>query len=60
MYKILVIRLYFLLEVYMFRTVLIQRQEQYFISYSHTTTRRIVPAYTKSDVQLIKLLLMMD
>ena len=28
--------------------------------YSHTTARRMVPAYTKCDVQLIKLLLMMD
>ena len=29
-------------------------------TYSHTTARRMVPAYTKCDVQLIKLLLMMD
>ena len=29
-------------------------------SYSHTTARRMVPAYNKCDVQLIKLLLMMD
>ena len=28
--------------------------------YSNTTARRMVPAYTKCDVQLIKLLLMMD
>ena len=28
--------------------------------YSHTTSRRMIPAYTKCDVQLIKLLLMMD
>ena len=28
--------------------------------YSHTTARRVVPAYTKYDVQLIKLLLLMD
>ena len=28
--------------------------------YNHTTARRVVPAYTKCDVQLIKLLLMMD
>ena len=27
---------------------------------SHTTATRIVPVYTKCDVQLIKLLLMMD
>ena len=28
--------------------------------YSHTTATRMVPAYNKYDVQLIKLLLMMD
>ena len=28
--------------------------------YSHTTGRRMVPAYTKCDVQVIKLLLMTD
>ena len=28
--------------------------------YSHTTTRRMVLAYTNCDVQLIKLLVMMD
>ena len=28
--------------------------------YSHTTARLMVPAYTKCDVQLIKLLLKMD
>ena len=28
--------------------------------YSHITATRMVPAYTKCDVQLIKLLLMMD
>ena len=28
--------------------------------YSNTTAARMVPAYTKYDVQLIKLLLMMD
>ena len=29
-------------------------------SYSHTTARHMLPAYTKCDVQLIKLPLMMD
>ena len=29
-------------------------------SYSHTTATRMVSAYTKCDVQLIKLLLKMD
>ena len=30
------------------------------IGYNHTTARRMVSAYTECDVQLIKLLLMMD
>ena len=29
-------------------------------SYNHKTAGRVVPAYTECDVQLIKLLLMMD
>ena len=62
--------------LYMFRTVSFHLQEQCFYKlyvvfgmcgyvwllcgYSNTTARRMVPAYTKWDVQLIKLLLMMD
>ena len=53
----------------MFRTILDHHQEQLYklyiafgicryvwllCGYSHTTDRRMVPAYTKSDVQLIK------
>ena len=57
-----VIRLYFPLDAQMFRTILVHHQEQLLISctshlvyaYSHTTARRVVPAYTKCDVQLIK------
>ena len=52
----------------MFRTILVHQQEQLYklyiafgiYRYSHTTARRVVPAYTECDVQLIKLLLMMD
>ena len=54
--------------IYMFRTVLVHLQEQLYklyivysaYGYSHTTARLMVPAYTKCDVQVIKLLLMMD
>ena len=48
MHKILVIRLYFSLDAL------------HVSDCSRTTARRMVPAYTKCDVQLIKLLLMMD
>ena len=70
MHKILVIRLYFQYMLYMFLTVLVHLQEQPFYKlyvvfgicgyvwrmscYCHTTARRVVPAYTKCDVQLIK------
>ena len=53
--------------LYMFRTILVRHQEQLYklyiafgirrymlCGYSHTTARRMVPAYTKCDVQLIK------
>ena len=55
--------------LYMFRTLLVHHQEQLYKlyitfgifgyvcvlgGYSHTTDRRMVPAYTKCDVQLIK------
>ena len=42
MHRILVIRLYFALDAL------------HVSDYSHTTDRRMVPAYTKCDVQLIK------
>ena len=53
----------------MFRTILVHHQEKLYklhiafgicryvwllCGYSHTTARRMVPAYTKSDIQLIK------
>ena len=61
--------------LYMFRTILVQHQEQLYklyiafgirqyvwllSVYSHTTARRMVPAYTECDVQLINLFLKMD
>ena len=60
--------------LYMFRTVLVHLQEQTFISCTshlvyaryvwllcgYSQAYRHIPAYTKCDVQLIKLLLMMD
>ena len=59
----------------MFRAILVHHQEQLYKLYvafgiclyvqllcghSQTTARPMVPAYTKCDVQIIKLLLMMD
>ena len=51
--------------LYMFRTILVHLQDQLYKLYitfgiCHTTATRMVPAYTKCDVQLIKLLLKMD
>ena len=57
MHKILVIRLYFLLMLYMFRTILVHLQEPIHVAIAtqqpHVWYRHI-PAYTKCDVQLIK------
>ena len=66
MHKILLIRLYFSLMFYMFRTILVHHQEQLYELYiafgicryhtsGHATATRMVPAYTKCDVQLIKI-----
>ena len=77
MHKILVIRLYFPLDVLHVSDCISPSSGETLImctshfvyagtiSYSHTTARLIgiyqhIPAYTKCDVQLIKLLLMMD
>ena len=73
MHKILVIRIYFQYKLYMFRTVLVHLQEQTFYKLYVVFgicgyvwllccyARRMVPAYTKYDIQLIKrLLLKMD
>ena len=72
MHKILVIRLYFPLDALHVSDYISPSSGATFISctshlvyagtsgYSHTTARRMVPAYTKCDIQLIKLLLMMD
>ena len=79
MHKILVIRLYFLLNAVHVSDYISPSSGATFISctshlvyaglcqyvwllfgYSHTTARHMVPACTKCDVQLIKLLLMMD
>ena len=79
MHKILVIRLYFLLDALHVSDCISPSSGANFISctshlvyaviyryvwllcgYSNTTARRMVPAYTTCDVQLIKLLLMMD
>ena len=55
MHKIFVIRLYFQYTLYMFRTVSVHLQEQFFYELN------VVSAHTKYDVQLIKrLLLKMD
>ena len=60
MHKILVIRLYFLLDALHVSDYLSPSSGATFISctshldYSHTTARRMVSAYTKCDVQLIK------
>ena len=54
MHKILVIRLYFPLDALHVSYVWL------LCGYSHTSATRMVPAYTKCDVQLIKLLLKMD
>ena len=54
MHKIFVIRLYFQYTLYMFRTVLVHLQEQSFHKLN------VVSDHTKYDIQLIKLLLMMD
>ena len=53
-----VIRLYFQYTLYMFRTVSVHLQEHS----SNTTARRMVPAFTKYNIQLIKkrMLLKMD
>ena len=76
MHKILVIRLYFPLDALHvsdsvspssranFYKLYITFGKCWYVwllcGYSHTTATRMVPAYTKCDVQLIKLLLMMD
>ena len=75
MHKILVIGLYFLLDVQHVSDYISPSSEATFISctsqlvyasvqllcgYSHTTARLMVSAYIKRDIQLIKLLLMMD
>ena len=49
MHKILVIRLYFPLDA-----LHVSDYISLLCGYSHTITRRIVSAYTKCDVQLIK------
>ena len=79
MHKVLVIRLYFLLDAQHVSGCISPSSGATFINCTshlvyagicryvwllcgcrHTTARRMVPAYTKCDVQLIKLLLMMD
>ena len=76
MHKILVIRFYFLLDALLFSDCVSPSLGANFYKlyivfgtfgyvwllcgYSRTTARRMVPAYTKCHVQLIKLLLMMD
>ena len=62
MHKILVIRLYFPLDALHVSDCISPSLGATFISCtSHLVyARRMVPAYTKRDVQLIKLLLMMD
>ena len=52
MYKILVIRLYFPLDAL--------HVSDCISGYNHIAATRMVPTYTKCDVQLTKLLLMMD
>ena len=60
MHKILVIRLYFLLDALHVSDCISPSSTATFISVwllcdrSHTTARRMVPAHTKCDVQLIK------
>ena len=54
MHKILVIRLYFSLDTLHVSDRISPPSGATFISYNHTTARRMVQAYTKCDVQLIK------
>ena len=65
MHRILVIRLYFLLDALHVSDCISPSSGATFTSctshlvyaggYSHTTARRMVPAYTKCDIQLIKI-----
>ena len=59
MHKVLVIRVYFPLATFISCTshlvyAGISRYVWLLCGYSHTTATRMVPAYTKCDVQLIK------
>jgi hypothetical protein len=65
MHKILVIRIYFLLDALhvsdsKFISCRVQLVYSCLCGYNHITARRVVSAYTECDVQLINLLLMMD